>query len=184
MRVLQLAAAAPPGSELLETKACNYILQLHQLKQFKSAAVVSEELLLERFCLYDAKDAKRFEVLERHPLPNLHLRWKHIITLLLVKRRFAIRICNGAGNLLTCRFKTHLHRGRVRLKRKGKLHYLHRLGLALYPVLVLAAPLPRCGAFLSVPAALPPLVFLTSERRRKTNTYSQMCIVHMGGGGA
>lgn len=50
---------------------------------------------------------------------------------------------------------------------KCKLYYLHWLGLALYPVLVLAAPLPGCGAFLSVPAALPPLVFLTSERSRQ-----------------
>lgn len=55
--------------------------------------------------------------------------------------------------------------GRVGLEGKGKLYYLHWLGLALYPVLVLAAPLPRCGAFLSVPASLPPLVFLTSEGR-------------------
>lgn len=55
----------------------------------------------------------------------------------------------------------------VMFKFKFKLCYLHWLGLALYPVLVLAAPLPGCGAILSVPAALPPLVFLTSERSQR-----------------
>lgn len=52
-----------------------------------------------------------------------------------------------------------------------KLYYLQWLGLALYPVLVFAAPLPGCGAVLSVPAALPPLFFLTSKRRKIKSTF-------------
>ena len=47
------------------------------------------------------------------------------------------------------------------------MYYLRRLGFALYPVVVLAAPLPGRGALPSVPAALPPLVSLTSERRQR-----------------
>lgn len=56
--------------------------------------------------------------------------------------------------------------------RKYKLYYLHWLGLALYPVLVLAAPLSGRGAVPPVPAALPLLVFLTSDRRSRQ---SQPC---------
>lgn len=51
--------------------------------------------------------------------------------------------------------------------------YLRWLGLALYPVLILAAPLLGCGAVLSVPAALPPLVSLTSERSKQKENQSQ-----------
>lgn len=40
--------------------------------------------------------------------------------------------------------------------------HLQWLGLAFYPVLVFAAPLPGCGAISSFPASLPPPVFLTS----------------------
>lgn len=57
--------------------------------------------------------------------------------------------------------------GSVISARTCELYYLGWLGLALYPVLVLAAPLPGRGAVLSVPAALPPLVFLTSETSRR-----------------
>lgn len=60
---------------------------------------------------------------------------------------------------------TYLRRGSLIPVRKWKLYYLRWLGLALYPVLVLAAPLSGRGAVPPVPAALPLFVFLTSDRR-------------------
>lgn len=73
----------------------------------------------------------------------------------------------------------YLHGGRVISERTHKLFYLYWLGLALHSVLVLAAPLPGCGAFFSVPAALPPLIFLTSVRSppKQIDTYSLIFIV-------
>lgn len=47
-------------------------------------------------------------------------------------------------------------------------NHLGSLALALYPLLVLAAPLPGRGALLPVPAALPPFVFLIPT---KTNRF-------------
>lgn len=73
--------------------------------------------------------------------------------------------CFGATELSAFNSAQQLLPDGSTLCQRFSVTHLHRLRLALYPVFIFAAPLPGCGAILSVPAALPPLVLLTSETK-------------------